>query len=523
MINNEIDILKKALARERQARKEAEKILEEKSRELYTLSRKLKNDLNETTTELEGVFDNLVDAYVLMDIKGNVVKMNQTATALFGYNIATEKINVLSLIYEKDMPYAMESFHSLLKDGAFSDYQARVNTKNKGVRNVHINASIIKDETGKTIAAQGIVRDITQELLNAQQLEEQRRQLAVIVDNSSLGIVLTQFGKILQTNKAFENILGYTKEELINKEVKYISLKEEYPSSRLQMDALNKGDIDNFSINKRYIKKNKTIIWARTNVAAVRHIDGSIKYQVALIEDISEEIKNEEERKQLIKDLKHKNQDLNDFAHIVSHDLKSPLRGMDTLINWIQEDYADAFDEKATQTFTMLLNKVSKMDSLIDGILKYSSIDKKAKGNEQINLNQLVTSIIDILHIPENTIITITNTLPVIKGDISRLQQLFQNLLNNALNSIDKDKGVITIDAEEQKSHWQFSISDNGKGIAKAYQTKIFEIFESLEDNNQNTGIGLSIVKKIVQFYEGEIWLESQVGIGTSFYFTLKK
>ena len=155
----------------------------------------------------------------------------------------------------------------------------------------------------------------------------------------------------------------------------------------------------------------------------MRHIDGSVKYQVALIEDISEEIKNEEERKQLIKDLKHKNQDLNDFAHIVSHDLKSPLRGMDTLINWIQEDYAEAFDEKATQTFTMLLNKVSKMDSLIDGILKYSSIDKKAKGNEQVNLNQLVTSIIDILHIPENTTITITNDLPIIKGDTSRLLQ----------------------------------------------------------------------------------------------------
>ena len=523
MVNNEIDILKKALARERQARKEAEKILEEKSRELYTLSRKLKNDLNETTTELEGVFDNLVDAYVLMDIKGNVVKMNQTATALFGYDITTEKVNVLSLIYKEDMPYAMESFYTLLKNGSFSDYQARVNTKKKGVRNVHINASVIKNETGKAIAAQGIVRDITQELLNAQQLEEQQKQLAVIVDNSSLGIVLTQFGKILQTNKAFENILGYTKEELINKEVKDISLKEEYPSSRSQMDAINKGKIDSFSINKRYVKKNKTIIWARTNVAAVRHIDGSVKYQVALIEDISEEIKNEEERKQLIKDLKHKNQDLNDFAHIVSHDLKSPLRGMDTLINWIQEDYAEAFDEKATQTFTMLLNKVSKMDSLIDGILKYSSIDKKAKGNEQVNLNQLVTSIIDILHIPDNTTITIANDLPIIKGDTSRLLQLFQNLLNNAINSLDKEKNAITISAVEQKSHWQFSISDNGKGIAKAYQTKIFEIFESLEDNNQSTGIGLSIVKKIVQFYEGEIWLESQVGMGTSFYFTLKK
>lgn len=397
MSNNEVDILKKALARERQARKEAEKILEEKSRELYTLSRKLKHDLNETTTELEGVFDNLVDAYVLMDIKGNVVKMNQTATALFGYDIKSEKVNVLKLIYKEDMPYAMKSFYQLIKEGSFSDYQARVNTKNNGVRNVHINASVIKDEKGTPIAAQGIVRDITQDLAN------------------------------------------------------------------------------------------------------------------------------EEERKQLIQNLKHKNQDLNDFAHIVSHDLKSPLRGMDTLINWLREDYAAAFDEKADETFTMLLNKVSKMDSLIDGILKYSSIDKKAKGNESVNLNTLVNEIIGVLHLPENVSISTTNELPIIKGDTSRLQQLFQNLLNNAVNSIDKAQGVITITTQEQQTHWQFSITDNGKGIADAYKTKIFEIFESLEDNERSTGIGLSIVKKIVQFYEGEIWLDSQVGVGTSFHFTLKK
>jgi len=233
MSKNEIDILKKALVREREARKQAEKILEEKSRELYTLSRKLKHDLNETTSELKGVFDNLVDAYVLMDIKGNVLKMNNTATTLFGYNPENKKINVVELIYKEDMTYAMQSFSQLVENGAFSDYQARVNTKNNGVRNVHINASIIKNEEGKPIGAQGIVRDITQQLADAIKLEEQQKQLTAIVNNSSLGIVLTQYGKIIQTNKAFEEMLSYSKEELQEKEVKDISLAEDYSASEI--------------------------------------------------------------------------------------------------------------------------------------------------------------------------------------------------------------------------------------------------------------------------------------------------
>jgi len=289
------------------------------------------------------------------------------------------------------------------------------------------------------------------------------------------------------------------------------------------MEALNKGEIDNFSVNKRYVKNDKASIWARTNVAAVRDKNGAIKYQVALVEDISEDLKLEKERKQLILDLERKNRDLNDFAHIVSHDLKSPLRGMDTLINWIQEDYANAFDEKAKDTFRMLLNKVDKMDSLIDGILKYSSIDKTGKGNQNVNLQELVTSVIDILHIPKNVLVNIKNPLPDIKGDTSRLQQLFQNLLNNAINAIDKEKGLVYVDFKDKKTHWKFSISDNGKGIAEVYTKKIFEIFESLEDKDTSTGIGLSIVKKIIEFYEGEIWVTSKVGKGTTFHFTLKK
>ncbi len=530
MNNENIEILKRALQRQKNARKQAEKILEEKSKELYditqelkTANQKLKDLVDVKKTELQGVFDNLVDAYVLMDIAGNVIEMNHAAVALFGYNISEEKLNVVKLIYKEDYQYAMVSFQQLITKGSFTDYKARVYTKHNGIRSVHINASIIKDKNEKIIGAQGIVRDITEQLKQQQIFEEQKAQLSVIVENSSLGIVLTQFGKIIQTNKAFQNLLGYNKEELLNLEVKDISLKEEYAKSADFLEKLNVGQVNKFSVNKRYLKKDGGFFWAKTNVAAVRNTDGNINYQVALIEDITEQLESEKQRDILVKNLEKSNKELNDYAHIVSHDLKSPLRSMNALITWLKEDYADVLDENANDSLNMLLKKVDKMDHLIAGILKYSSIGQTEESKNTITLQEVVTDIIDVIHIPNHIKVNITSSLPTIKGDKFRLQQLFQNLISNAVKYNDKEKGIVKISCEDDQQFWLFSIEDNGPGIPKKYHEKIFQIFQTLDQTIESTGIGLSIVKKIVDLYNGKIWVESEENIGTTFYFTLKK
>lgn len=531
MSNVDIEVFKRALLREKTARKQAEKILEDKSRELYLLTQelqqanqKLEDLVGKKESTLQGVFDNLVDAYVLMDVSGNVLEMNHAATKLFGYDITTEKLNVIKLIYKEDYQYAMQSFQQLITKGSFIDYQARVYTKNNGVRNVHINASIIKDKKGVPLGAQGIVTDITEQLEQKRIFEEQKKQLSVIVDNSSLGIALTQFGKILQTNKAFQNLLGYTHKELLQKEVKDISLKEEYNASANYMEEMNAGLIDNFSINKQYVKKGNSTFWAKTNVAAVRNPDGSIQYQVALIEDITEQLESEKQKEKLLEDLERTNQDLKDYAHIVSHDLKSPLRNIYALVNWIKEDYSSSFDKMGLNHLAMIEKTLEKMETLINDILSYSSVSNKEElQSNPIDLNTLVDEIKNIVLIPKNTIVSTKKKLPVINADATRIQQLFQNLIGNAVIYMDKENGMVEIDYEDKKDHYQFSIKDNGVGIKKEYHEKIFKMFESVGDNENSSGIGLAIVKKIVTLYEGNIWLESTPGIGTTFYFTLKK
>jgi len=240
-------------------------------------------------------------------------------------------------------------------------------------------------------------------------------------------------------------------------------------------------------------------------------------------EQATEIIVVNKQREELLRNLEKKNQVLSDYAHMVSHDLKSPLRSIDSLINWIIEDNKKLFDQNTTANLNLILQNLEKMDALINGILNYSTIDQAEMESYDVDLNHLVSEIIQIIFRPKHIEIIVKGEMPVIKGDKFRLQQLFQNLIQNAIKSIDKEKGMVEIDVKDVDSFWMFSVKDNGKGISTEYHDKIFQIFEKLENDQMATGIGLSIVKKIVDFYGGQIYLESEVGKGTGFYFTLPK
>ncbi|WP_339623194.1 ATP-binding protein [uncultured Winogradskyella sp.] len=228
------------------------------------------------------------------------------------------------------------------------------------------------------------------------------------------------------------------------------------------------------------------------------------------------------EQQQLLHNLEIRNQELSDYAHMVSHDLKSPLRSIDTLTAWLKEDYKEKLGDAGGESINLIRNNVEKMDTLITGILEYSTIGKNRMDVYNVDTNKLIDDIVELIEIP--SCITVTkNNLPILKGDKYRLQQLFQNLIANAIAYNDKPFGTVDISVESKGDFWQFSIKDNGKGIDAVYFKKIFKTFEKLENNGKSTGIGLSIVKKIIDLYGGEIWLESQLEKGTTFFFTLKK
>lgn len=226
--------------------------------------------------------------------------------------------------------------------------------------------------------------------------------------------------------------------------------------------------------------------------------------------------------------LEHANSELERFAYVVSHDLKAPLRGIATLGNFIEEDLGPNANEEIKENMSLLIGRIHRMENLIKGILEYSKIEKKEAPLEWVSLNTLLKEIIDsILPINNNGVdINYPNDLPEILVAKILLQQVLQNLLNNAIKYNDKPICIIDIKFQETPSFYQFEIKDNGPGIPKRFHEKVFEIFQTLQsrDDIESTGVGLSIVKKIVEGKaKGKIWVESIEGEGAKFSFIWSK
>ena len=253
-------------------------------------------------------------------------------------------------------------------------------------------------------------------------------------------------------------------------------------------------------------------------------------------QDISKQKQTEQELKQhrehleeLVEErtstLAAANTELKDFAYIVSHDLKAPLRAVSQLSYWISEDHGDKLGDEGKKQISLLINRVKRMDGLINGILQYSRIGRTREKKEKVNLHALVLEVIDAISPPEEIDISIENRLPTIVCDRTQMEQLFQNLLSNAVKFMDGPDGTIRLRCDDRETRWQFSVRDNGPGIDPKYHNRIFKIFQTLSsrDERESTGIGLTLVKKIVELYGGRVWVESKTGEGSTFFFTILK
>jgi signal transduction histidine kinase len=232
-----------------------------------------------------------------------------------------------------------------------------------------------------------------------------------------------------------------------------------------------------------------------------------------------------EKQAELLEKVDNTNKELKDFASIVSHDLKAPLRGIKSLATWILDDCSDKLGDQGNEQMNLLLGRVERMYSLIDGVLQYSRAGRTEEQIVQVNLDTFIPEVIDMLVPPENISITIENSMPVIECAETHIMQLFQNLMGNAIKYNDKPQGQIKIGCVEEDGFWKFSITDNGPGIDEKHFEKIFKMFQvlSVSEDVEGTGVGLTVAKKIVELYGGSIWVESEIGKGSTFFFTLPK
>jgi PAS domain S-box-containing protein len=221
--------------------------------------------------------------------------------------------------------------------------------------------------------------------------------------------------------------------------------------------------------------------------------------------------------------LEKQNHELDQFTYIVSHDLKAPLRAVSNLSQWIEEDLNGQLSEELSQQMQLLRSRVYRMNDLIDGLLQYSRIGRTENAYAAINIDRLLFDVIDSVDPPSGFKIEIGSVMPILeRGEAMLLKQVFANLIGNAIKHHDRSDGKITITVIPKGKFCEFAVQDDGPGIPPAFHDKIFVIFQTLQSRDvfESTGIGLSIVKKIVESQGGRIWVESMVGAGATFRFT---
>ena len=550
MSKQEIELLQRALDRQVKARKEAEKILESKSKELYDTLHYLREDnnrlkglLQEKTSELEGVFFNIPDPYLVINLKGQVIKMNQAAKQFLGFDTEKEDFYAAQLVHHEYLMATLQSFGLLQEVGILKNFKTKINIKSGGSRFVQVNANLIYDASGMPIAAQGVLRDVTNEEEVSAILEEQKEALkdsqkrleAVISDlqaqkekyssiiaNMNLGLVEVDNEDLVQlVNKSFCTLSGYTEKELYGNKLGQLLHVSDPKIILVHQKNRLKGISDTYEVNVQ-VKGGQKKHWLISGAPRYNE-KGQVIGSIGIHLDITEQYELSEQKEQLLKDLESSNEGLQEYAHIVSHDLKSPLRSISALVSWLEEDFGDKLGPAGLSQLTLMQDKIASMDQLITGILRYSSIGSEKARFEICPTLKLVQQLKATIYWPEQIALRFNGTMPSIKADKTQLQQLFQNLLSNAISHMDKPKGQIEIGYNDLGDLHEFSVKDNGIGIPKAYKEKIFEIFETLESGKGSSGIGLSIVKKIVQLHGGTIWVKSEYGAGATFYFTIKK
>lgn len=223
--------------------------------------------------------------------------------------------------------------------------------------------------------------------------------------------------------------------------------------------------------------------------------------------------------------LKRKNSELDQFAHIVSHDMKAPLRGIDNVVTWIEEDHFHELSPKVKEYVGLIKSRIVRGENLIHGILSYSRVGQYELEQEEVDINQMILEISDNLPLRQGLKLTIQPNLPMLHTQRIPLMQIFSNLVGNAIKYHDKNAGEIKIYHTENGQNYHFFIEDDGPGISKNYHDKIFTIFQTLNgtDSFQSTGVGLAIVKKILDDRNQIIRVHSEPGKGSIFEFTWPK
>jgi len=489
---------------------------------------------------LSTVLATVIDGFIIIDQHGTIVSFNPAAERIFGYSeqeVVGQKINLL-------MPEPYHTHHHQYLTnylttgdkkiiGQGREIEARRKDGNTFPMEASVNEMVLEDQRYFL----GTIKDISERKAREAALKTSLKYVDTLMNTVLDGLVtMTESGVIRSFNYAAQQMFGYHEHEVIGLKINalmpepYRSRRAEYLQHYLHQSA------------EPVVGKGREIMAQRKNgeifameVGVNDMVFEHERILVSTIRDISQRKQAEDAIQSFVKKLQISNEELDQFAYIASHDLKEPLRGLANNALFLHEDFAELLGEAGTRRIMRMRFLCERMEKLVDTLLYYSRLGRQALAVEATALDPMIDSILAMFETEaiDGTITFLRpQIMPTIVCDVPRTNELFRNLISNALKYNNKAHKTVEIGVCETlcpatgKAEPQtFYVKDNGMGISAEFHTDIFRIFKRLneeDDTMRGTGVGLTFVKKIVERHGGAIWLNSTLGEGTCFYFTLK-
>ena len=371
-----------------------------------------------------------------------------------------------------------------------------------------------------------LLREISKRKNAEQKLKESEERYSYITENANdlIEIINENFEFEYINEKVHKKLLGYSKKDLIGKKLlNFVHADDFLTTIKALKSGFKKGEAE---AEIRFKHKDGSWYWLVIRGKTFQDINNKSK-ALLISRDETKRKKAEKDLKDTMKELKRSNADLEHFAYIASHDLQEPLRMVASFTQLLARRYNDQLDTEAHEFINFAVDGAKRMQHLINDLLSYSKVRTHGQPFMELDMDIILQEVLKDLKysIEESNTMFMYDPLPKIMGDKLQISQVFQNLISNGIKFNDKEYPLIKISVESKKKKWIFSIRDNGIGIEPKYYDSIFKIFKRLHSRKEypGTGIGLSICKKIIKRHGGEVWIESNLGKGSVFYFSIPK
>jgi PAS domain S-box-containing protein len=508
----------------------------ENERLLITIVRDItdRKKYEDTLLKQAQLLDLANDSIMVLSLDDTITYWNQGSQRLYGFSAEEAIGQSVHILLKTEFSQPLQQIKTTLLKHGYWKWEL-IHLRRDGSRvTVASGLTLQRDHEGEPIAILAINQDMTEFKQSEAALRKSEELYRTLAKNFPNGAVFL-FDKDLRYNIAegtglavnnldSETLVGKTVWDAFSPEIAQL-LDPIYRDALRGKVTVTEMPLNNYQYH--------------VHVIPVINPEGEIVSGMMMTQDITENKKAEEALRSRAQELarmtavlaqttavlEKRNSELDQFAYIVSHDLKAPLRAIANLSQWIEEDLEEHLTEDTRHQMDLLRNRVHRMEALINGLLQYSRVGRLKTELQAVDVEALLTEVIDSIGQPPEFTIRIMPGMPTLITERLPLEQVFANLISNAIKHNKRKQGEVLISVEEQTDFYEFAVADDGPGIAPEFHEKIFQMFQTLEarDTAENTGVGLAIVKKIIEDKGGKIYVESQVGQGAKFYFTWPK